>query len=96
MSVMNPAALIAFARTQAGRKIATAGGRTEFSVEVLDGRVEFILKSGLRRRESFSWVERFCSEFEERGSEHPGDYLQSRNASYLLGLAREYRRKMGV
>ncbi len=89
---MNSKAFIAFAKTKEGEEIATAGRRAKFSVEVGESRLEFILESGLRRQESFPWLEKFCESFEESKSERPVDYPETRNASYLIGLAREFRK----
>ena len=90
---MNLKAFIAFAKKKEGEEIATAGGRAKFLVEVFDSRLEFIIESGLRRREAVSWVEKFCESFEESKSERPCDYPETRNASYLIGLAREFRKE---
>ncbi len=90
---MNPKSFISFAKKLEGERIITAGGRASFSVEVCESRLEFILESGLRRRESFTWVDKFCASFEESRSEHPGDYPETRNASYLIGLAREFQQR---
>lgn len=90
---MNPKAFIAFAKTKEGEEIITAGGRAKFLVEVCESKLEFIIESGLRRQESFSWVEKFCESFEESKSERPVDYPETRNASYLIGLAREFRKE---
>lgn len=87
---MNPKAFIEFARTKEGEEIASAGRRAKFSAEVCESRLEFIVESGLRRQESFPWVEKFCENLEERKSERPVDYPETRNASYLIGLAREF------
>jgi hypothetical protein len=89
---MNLTALIAFARQKEGLPLDTAGRRTRFHVEVCDTRLEFVLESGARRQESFPYVERFIESFLERQSERPADYRETYNASYLIGLAREYRK----
>jgi len=81
---------IAFAEEQAGQRIPTAGRRSHFRVVVQDTRLEFILDSGKIRQESFPYVENFCNLYEERGSTRPVDYPETRNASYLIGLARAF------
>jgi hypothetical protein len=90
---MNSKAFIQFAKKQKGVLIDTAGRRNKFQVEVSDSRFEFIIESGARRNESLSWVEKFCERFEEIRSEELADYRETRNASYLIGLMREFQKQ---
>ena len=89
---MNLKAFVAFAEKKNGEQFLTAGERTQFSVEVGESRLEFTIASGRRRQESFPYVEMFCRYFKERQSLRPVDYPETRNASYLIGLAREFRK----
>jgi hypothetical protein len=90
---MNSQTLIQFAKEKQGTEILTAGERAKFSVEACENKLEFVLESGSRRQESFPWVQKFCDSFQEHKSLHPSDYPETRNASYLIGLARDYQKE---
>jgi hypothetical protein len=82
---------LAYLRGEAGNhQTLTIGGRNRFSWEIVDNTLRIHLQSGRVRNEALSLVEAFCFRFNERQSFTTTDYPEERNASYMLGLARDY------
>jgi len=86
---MDFTAYIAFAREKQKtcELLLTAGGRAKFRVVVHSSSLQFNLESYAYRQESYPYVKKFCERYTEIESEHPKDYPETRNASYLIGLA---------